>query len=200
MSKRTAAHLSACRGPSSICRFLEAEGRDALLAFYRRRTPWHLAEDLAHDAFIKAWSRCSDLRDPNRARPWLFSIAQRHLIDHYRKTALPQSGPSPLEPERLVEEKVAAPADVFRSSLARFLRASLRVLPPEQRSVMTALLEGERQVDIAQRLRLPLSTVKARAQRARQRLYSYLHDRCAFELDTLGRVIDCVPKSPLCCS
>lgn len=44
----------------------------------------HLAEDLTAHVFERALSRLATIRDPERLRAWLFTIARRAIIDHYR--------------------------------------------------------------------------------------------------------------------
>ena len=192
------ADLPDCNGQPEICGFLETEGRSALVGYFRKRAPWDQAEDLAHDAFIKAWTRCLDLRESDRAKPWLFGIARNHLIDHYRRTA--KLAETSSDSEWTPSEDNESEATAFREELASQLRANLHLLPPEQQPVISALLDGERQVDIARRLKLPLSTVKTRTQRARQRILDFANAQCAFERDAFGRVVDCESKTSDCCA
>lgn len=43
------------------------------------------AEDLAQDTFIKAYKKLYTLKDFGKLKSWLFSIARKVSIDHYRK-------------------------------------------------------------------------------------------------------------------
>lgn len=44
----------------------------------------HDVDDVVQEVFTRAFSRLGALRDPERFRPWLFSIARRAAIDHRR--------------------------------------------------------------------------------------------------------------------
>lgn len=195
---RRYANLPACNGQPAVCRFLATEGRSALLGYYRKRAAWDLAEDLAHDAFIKAWSGCESLEDASRVRPWLFGIARNHLADHYRRAQAERNRIEQLSP--VSQDTDLSPADGFRDEMTAMLRENLWQLPDEQKPVIAAMLDGERQVDIARRLRVPLSTVKARAQRARRSILERANDQCDLVRDSFGRVIDCTPKTASCCA
>lgn len=57
----------------------------ALYGFVRFRVgDPHLAEDLTAHVFERALSRLATIRDPERLRAWLFTIARRAIADHYR--------------------------------------------------------------------------------------------------------------------
>jgi RNA polymerase sigma-70 factor (ECF subfamily) len=57
----------------------------------------HLAEDLAQEAFTRAWVALPGLAAEVRFQPWLFRIARNCLIDGRR-------GPRGVEPRRLPEQ------------------------------------------------------------------------------------------------
>jgi RNA polymerase sigma-70 factor (ECF subfamily) len=177
--------------------FLEGEGRQALLGYFRKRSPWHVAEDLAQDAFVKAWTGCGTLRDPRRSKAWLFGIARNRLVDHFRRLRV--EGTDLAQVTQSGEQDRGGEALAFREAMAGCLRENLSMLPPEQQSVVAALLEGERQVDIALRLGVPLSTVKTRTQRARRNLLEYATSQCEMTRDAFGRVVGCEPKGSTRC-
>src|SRR5438128_37288 len=65
----------------------------------------HLAEEVAQEAFLKAWTSLPTLREPGTFRAWLFQIARRCWLDARRRSwahlrepltgdvQSPQSGP-----------------------------------------------------------------------------------------------------------
>ncbi len=133
------------------------------------------AEDLAQETFVRMF-KALDRYDPSRAFPaWLFTIAARLSIDHLRRrrvktVSLFRSEPG-TEEERVVEvadpgfgpEELAVRGEEERSAGA--LIASL----PEHYRVVVMLRhqQGLSYEEIAEALRLPLGTVKARIHRAR---------------------------------
>ena len=46
--------------------------------------PYHEAEDLMQDVFVKALERLPELREPAAFRGWLLAIARRAATDHQR--------------------------------------------------------------------------------------------------------------------
>lgn len=57
-----------------------------LLRFVRKRVRQHEAvEDIASEAFARAYAAIEGLRDTSRFYPWLTMITRRLIIDHYRQ-------------------------------------------------------------------------------------------------------------------
>lgn len=106
------------------------EGR--LVAFLRRRTrSAQTAEELAQETFLRAWQSLARYRDQYRFSTWLFTIANRLAVDHYR-LALRERGTS-------VGERVAAPAadrPQRLEELGRTWAVAERVLSEEQSAAL----------------------------------------------------------------
>ena len=122
-----------------------------------------LAADATQQTFLKAW-RASATYDPEREfKPWIYAIARRTAIDIYRKRRR-------IVPSDEVDGAVSSPGlevtwEVFE------VRAALDKLPDAERVVMhLSHLEGLTHSEIAERLGIPLGTVKSRSHRAHQRL------------------------------
>jgi RNA polymerase sigma-70 factor (ECF subfamily) len=128
------------------------------------------AEDLTQDTFCKAQLKLSQLRDPDRARPWLFSIL-RHAY---------------LQRARTQRQQVCVPLDGV-GDLAEPLPDPLPEIDPEQLQVALNELsevyrtpiilyyfEGFGYRDIAEQMDLPLGTVMSRLARAKAHLRSRL--------------------------
>ncbi|CAB4550238.1 MAG: RNA polymerase sigma factor [Actinomycetes bacterium] len=121
--------------PASMVRAAQAGDSAAFAELYRRLMPIVRrvvadnvhdrmeAEDVAHEAFTRAFASLVRLRDPDRFRPWLLSIARRAAIDHRRVRVLgrcvldddpargsTQIGPGPDE-LLLIREELAAVVD-----------------------------------------------------------------------------------------
>ena len=122
------------------------------------------AEDLAQQAFMDAQRKLHTLRDPEKARPWLFMIV-RNL---YRRKIRDQ------KPNRQVTlEAVAEPtADVQPGPLDHEgLQAALDNLPEEFRTVLLLFYFEELSYrEIAVQLDLPIGTVMSRLSRGKQHL------------------------------
>lgn len=137
-----------------------------------------VAEDLAQDAFIKAFRHLSRY-DPNRKlASWLFKIAHNTTLDHLRKKQLDTV---PLEVEggggEETWEVLAAPDTQSPDRLAESaelmqgLEQALARLKPNYREILLLRFrEGLAYHEIAEVVDLPMGTVKIHLHRARKQL------------------------------
>ena len=131
------------------------------------------AEDVAQEAFAKAYRRFRQLRDRDRFRAWLVRLTWRIAISRarserrrmVRETAAdlpPASAPSPVQ------------SFIERERAERLWRA-IDTLPEKLRIVIVLAAIEEHEVrEIAKLLRLPEGTVKSRLFLARQHLKELL--------------------------
>lgn len=131
------------------------------------------AEDVAQEAFVSAW-RNRDAYDPGRGsvRSWLLAIVRHRAIDALRRGAGRDRGWEQLEDHDHADPSAADPSiEAGRGDEARIVRRALRALPSEQAVVLTlAYFAGLTQTEIAERVGLPLGTVKGRARAGLRRL------------------------------
>ena len=151
------------------------------------------AEDILQDVFVKIQTRLGQLQDPAKLQGWLYLVARNAIIDHHRTrketTEVPESLPA--EP----------PAhDVEVEDLKAAFRRLIQSLPePYRDALMLTEFEGLTQKEMAARLGISLSGAKSRVQRGREQLKQMLLERCEFEFDRLGRIIDCKPRTRHAC-
>jgi RNA polymerase sigma-70 factor, ECF subfamily len=119
--------------------------------------PW-LAEELVHECFIRLWRNARKF-DASRAtvRTYLFMMAHSIAVDIYRRESpiRDASTAAPVEPP---------PADDVAELIESLtMRDALNYLPPAYREVIVlAHYGGLTQTEIAERLGIPLGTVKTR--------------------------------------
>ena len=130
-----------------------------------------LAEDATQQAFVQAW-RASAEFDPRRElAPWLATIARRAAIDLQRREATRARHAR----DELPDVVATVPDSAERAYDVWAVREAIDALPPDEREVVRLQhLEELTQVQIAERLHLPLGTVKSRAYRAHRRLAARL--------------------------
>ncbi len=134
-----------------------------LRAFLAHVAGADLADELAQDAFLKAWQSLQGFRGDAKFSSWLCAIGWRCFIDHARrersegrKRAAVASLPEPTE----------APAAGDRLDLARVL-ATLE--PVERAAFVLCEGHGWSHLEAADILRLPLGTLKGTVRRAKQK-------------------------------
>lgn len=128
-----------------------------------------LAEDLTQEAMVLLWRRAATF-DPARAAlsTWLFTIARNVRIDHHRRLAVrPDSFADDGDPwdEDLQAADGALPPEelVAAAQRERGVQRALAALPAEQALVLRlSFFEEHPHARIAQRLGIPLGTVKSR--------------------------------------
>jgi RNA polymerase sigma-70 factor, ECF subfamily len=122
------------------------------------------AEDLTQDAFIKVW-RSADGYRPERGsvRTWVLSVVRNRGIDQLRAKATRRRMQEKVEASALRSEPSEAFAQVWHEARLGRVREALDALPHFQQQVLElAHFSDLTHKEIAERLRLPLGTVKGR--------------------------------------
>lgn len=171
--------------------------RDAFEALYRRHAAFAVnlavrlqgnrsdVEDLVHDAFLKAFQRLEELRDPSAFRAWLGSIVVSQLRTRIRRaqwlhglgqlwgSRSARGGRDGIDIDSIASSS-AGPD--LRAELAQ-VYALLRLLPADERIAWTLrAVERHRLETVAELTQCSLATVKRRIQRAQRFLDEhYVH-------------------------
>jgi RNA polymerase sigma-70 factor (ECF subfamily) len=130
-----------------------------------------LAADAAQLAFLRAWQACA-VFDPQRAlEPWLFAITRRAAIDvHRRQRAAHQfstADPGMYEdPRHVITDDGAT-----RAWVRQQVQAAIGKLPAADRDIVRLVfLAGLTHREAAERLGIPIGTVKSRLFRAQRKM------------------------------
>jgi RNA polymerase sigma-70 factor (ECF subfamily) len=149
---------------------------------YRMVRDRALAEDLAQEAFIRAFNAVSSFDPRYKFSSWIFKIANNHAIDHLRKRKLDtvsiDGSPharTAQEEERtrlVVESENENPLEyVEHRELGDQIEHAIGQLRPEYRTaVLLRHVDGYAYEEIAGIMDLPLGTVKTYLHRARAEL------------------------------
>jgi RNA polymerase sigma-70 factor (ECF subfamily) len=122
-----------------------------------------MSEEVTQEVFVELW-RTAARFDPERASvsTWAITIARRRAVDRVRRE---QSQRDRIERSgNLRPAEVDMPDDAVVSSIeSERVNRALAELPDDQRIVIEmAFIHGDSHGDIAERLDLPLGTVKGR--------------------------------------
>jgi RNA polymerase sigma-70 factor (ECF subfamily) len=134
------------------------------------------AEDLLHDVFLEAWRSAKNF-DPNRGRvrTWL-AIRMRSRALDLQKSARVSRNAGDAGLDLLVDDNQNASPDHAR------VRAALADLGADQRRVLElAYFEGLSCTEIAERISIPVGTVKSRIAAGLDRLRNGLSRRSPSE-------------------
>lgn len=182
-----AAH--AARGRESAFReLLTRYERPVFSLVFRMVRDRALAEDLAQEAFIRAFNAIDSYNPSYKFSNWIFKIANNHTIDYLRKRKLdtisihgsPHAGTAQEEERtQVVLESDGERPDAYveNRELGEQIERAIGRLRPEYRQVILLRhVEGYSYDEIADTLELPLGTVKTYIHRARSELKDLLAD------------------------
>lgn len=152
LSRRAAA------GDALAFRLLVEKHEAPLRAFLTHMAGPTIADDIAQDAFLKAWRNAGQFDGRSAYRTWLTRIAWRCRIDQLRR-------------EKAVEAD-AAPQPGCGAEQAEVRDMLARLSDSERAALVLCDGHGWTHVEAAELLGLPLGTLKSTAARARARCRS----------------------------
>ena len=134
------------------------------------------AEELAQETLLTVWRKAALYSgEKGSATTWIFTIARNLRIDRLRREVPWQELPEGHDEEASSD----TPPDEALSEKERGARVqeALGALPPEQQDVvLLSYVEGLSHSEIAERLGLPLGTVKSRMRLAYQKMREAVED------------------------
>jgi RNA polymerase sigma-70 factor (ECF subfamily) len=133
-----------------------------------------LAEEAVQEAFLQVW-RYPDRYRPDRGsvRSWIMTSVHNRAVDLVRReeSQRRRSRRIAAEPSQVEDPAEAVVQDVSLPAERAAVREALAELPDEQREVIELMyFEGLTQSVVADRLGIPLGTVKSRALLGMRRL------------------------------
>jgi RNA polymerase sigma-70 factor (ECF subfamily) len=131
------------------------------------------AEDVTQEAFLNAYQRLPQLRDPKSVASWICRIASNLCLDRLRsprrhaEVTMPSPDLAPARPAH----------DEGRAEMIEQIRAAVAELPPHYRlAVVAYYLRGHSYEEAARLVGVNVRTFKTHLYRARQRLIAMLRD------------------------
>ncbi|MDW3219154.1 MAG: sigma-70 family RNA polymerase sigma factor [Acidimicrobiales bacterium] len=129
-----------------------------------------LVAEIVQQTFVKAWRAAATFDDTRDLAPWLYTIARRTAVDVLRREMQPTRGDH--EPET---DAAVTTMSFERTWEIHEVRRALDGLPAAEREVVRlSHLAGLSHPEIAERLEIPVGTVKSRSARAHARLAAAL--------------------------
>lgn len=128
-----------------------------------------LAEDMAQEAFLKAWLNLNNFCPESKFQNWLFRIAINSTLDVLRRKSPLVVAAESLE---MLEDHDSRPEEIMiGKQLTEVLQEAIKSLPEAARSVLVLREYGELSyAEIATLLDIPTGTVMSRLHYARNRL------------------------------
>jgi RNA polymerase sigma-70 factor, ECF subfamily len=159
----------------------DRHGRMAYSLAYRMMGEKQQAEDVVQEAFIKVWRSAGGYRvGRGSVRTWILSIVHNSGIDQIRSHARRGRMQDKVEASAPTSESSEAFAETWRNTQQEQVREALNTLPHEQLKILElAYFSGYTHVEIAERLELPLGTVKGRMRLGLQKIRGFFQARGA---------------------
>lgn len=122
-----------------------------------------LAEDVAQEAFLRAWRGIDGFRGDASFSTWLYSIARRVALEVARKRTLPTVPLDQASP-------AADPAGIDPELRGDLERAIAGLEPAQREAFLLVAVLGLSYAEVSQMIGIPTGTVGSRVFRARERL------------------------------
>jgi RNA polymerase sigma-70 factor (ECF subfamily) len=150
------------RDPRAMAELYDRYGRLVYALILRVVRDGGIAEDLVQETFMRVWNRVQGF-DAERGGlgAWLLAVARNRAIDYLRSAAGRMRNavevPETDHPAMFADME----KELFNSERVRRVRTALEKLSANQRAVIElAYFEGLSQVEMAERMKQPLGTVK----------------------------------------
>lgn len=181
------------RRRSAFDALIEAYQGLAFHTAYQMLEDRHLAEDAVQEALLIAYLRIEQLRDPQAFPAWLRQIV-RTQCDRLIRGKTPSL--EPLETRfDLAEDSPSPEALIEAREMREQVRAALQALPDHERAVTEGFyMHGESQRELAERLEVPVTTIKKRLQYSREHLRLLLDELNAVVDEAIARMLN--PPKP----
>jgi len=140
------------------------------------------AEDLAQEAFWKAYQNLAGFKGESGFGPWLYRLASNVCIDHLRREKRREKSSLTYQDESGAAVDIEVPDERFmpetmldRRQVQESIQRGLDTLTPEHRNILVLReINGLSYEEIGETLELEAGTVKSRISRARIALSKFL--------------------------
>ena len=140
------------------------------------------AQDMAQEAFLKAWRSLPEFRGESKFSVWLYRIVSNVCLDFKRRQSRRPSSSLTVEDDEgetlqldIADESQSPEALLERKLTREAVRRGLASLPDEQRQILLLReIQGLSYEEIGEVMDLEPGTVKSRIFRARKKLCAFL--------------------------
>jgi RNA polymerase sigma-70 factor (ECF subfamily) len=135
------------------------------------------ALDLVQESMLRAITFREQFKENTNFKAWLYTIAKNTFINGHRRNKRTRQLMGSVERERERVSRVQTPASVEANVKRSEIDRSLERLDETFRTPFLMHFEGYKYQEIAERMGIPVGTVKSRIHQARQRLQNALTDK-----------------------
>ncbi len=132
------------------------------------------SEDLIQDTFYRALANCEKFADGTNIKAWLFTIMRNIFINNYRRKQKSKTVSDTSENQYLLNSAGTEKNRAERSFLAADIEQAMQEVSVDFTEPFMMYYKGFKYQEIAEKLDLPLGTVKSRIFFARKELQNRL--------------------------
>src|SRR6478672_6352525 len=153
---------------SAFAQLVRLYERAAIITAHATLRDYHTAQDAAQEAFITAWSKLDQLREPAAFGPWLLQIVRR-------KASLKQRVPfDTIDSGNTVS--LQGPSTDWLERYEEVVQQLARLPEHERTVVVLRYVDGHSVQEVADTIGRPVETVRKQIYRALQRLRTWLSE------------------------
>jgi len=133
-----------------------------------------LAEDIIHDVFIKLWESRSSIEHTKPLKPYLYTIARRHLLNLLKRASHESKIVEEIRIHTSISEDTTALQTEYNES-NNLIHEALNQLAPRAREVfMRCKLEGFSYKQVADQMNITEGTVNSQVVKATKSIRRFL--------------------------
>jgi len=144
------------------------------------------AEEIAQDAFLKAYSSLKNFRKQSKFSTWIYRIVYNLAVSHLRKNKKQVQSLDDDEHPLDLEDTQQKMDSLEEGDRQKFVQQALSELSYDEQTIMTLYYQDDLPVgEIAKITQLTESNVKVKLHRARKRLHEHLGHLLKHEINSL---------------
>ncbi len=140
-----------------------------------------IANDLLQETFIKIHTKLDTLKDYDKLKSWVFSIARNTIMDYFKRSA---------NTREVFDTDIMQEDSHETHDEKDCLQGIIKSLPKKYRDpLFLADIKGLKQAEVAKQLKLQLPTTKSRIQRARKLIALGYIECCDYKVNQKGHLV-----------
>ena len=141
----------------------------------------NITNDIFQSSFLKIHKNIHQLKDEQKSRAWVFQICRNEVANYFNKELTHSNSNTTTLPLHDIHEVYG---DIC--CLDRFIDD----LPQTHKEVIVlTYIEGKKQVEVAEILKISIANVKARIRRSKAMLKKRFLECCKYEINKKGKLI-----------
>lgn len=128
-------------------------------------------EDLEQDIYIKAWEKRETYTEKGKAEAWLGALAANTVKDYFKSRFFNEKRKTTIDAEKIDQIKVASSVEqkIDAKKRQKIILKAVNELPSKLKKVIILYeFEEKSYLEIAEKLNLPVGTIKSRLSSARK--------------------------------